>query len=814
MKKSFKILSKIAIGLAGLFFLLYIFAAIYVSANKKKITSEVVSLLKTKINGDIVIKDVDISLFAHFPKIGLAFKDVLITDSLYSQHGQPLLKAGQLNVRVSTYNLLMKNQALTGLAIKDAQIVLYTDSTGYSNKNILIKRGNKSSTNSDKNQFEKIQLKNVRLIIDDRKKKKLHDFNIQDLNVKSNDDDEDLLFKISSHINIGQLGFNLRKGPYLRNTPMKGDFTLRIQNNHLLFDSINIKLDNKPFNLSGNFDLGSDNPQFALRLHTKNIEYEKIRAFVPAKIAKSLGIVQLSKALDASASISGPLNAGDPLVIIDWATQNTSLATPFFDFEEASFTGSFTNEVTKGLERNDSNSNIVAHNFEAKWRGLPVKITSLEIRNLDDPVLTTDLHSSFPLKELNNIVQSSSLEMQSGNADIFLQYKGPIERNEKTNSLLNGYINFDDGKIMYNPRNVLLSNVKGKMSFRESDLFVENLQCNVLNTLIQMNGAGKQLLSLINTSPNQAIIDWNIFTPSLNLNSFLFLLKQKQAIKSSHKQNKNTIAGVADKIDNLLEESILNVSLKANTVLYNKFSASNLLADITLLQDRYIFNNASMNHAGGTVQMNGNLVQQKGNTNMANINANFNNVDVSSVFDAFENFAQDGITSKNIDGKLSAKVKGQMLITDAGKVMPETLSSDIDFSLKNGSLKNFEPIKKIQDFIFKKRDFDNIQFAELKNKFVVHNREVTINRMEIQSSVLSLFVEGIYSMRGNTDISIQVPLKNLKKRKEDYKPENIGVDGKTGSSIYLRGRPGNDGNIKFSLDLFKKFYKQKKQKSV
>jgi hypothetical protein len=90
------------------------------------------------------------------------------------------------------------------------------------------------------------------------------------------------------------------------------------------------------------------------------------------------------------------------------------------------------------------------------------------------------------------------------------------------------------------------------------------------------------------------------------------------------------------------------------------------------------------------------------------------------------------------------------------------------------------------------------------------NRDIKINRMEIQSTALSLFVEGIYSLKGNTDISIQVPLSNLRKRNEDYKPENIGSDAKGGTSVFVRGRPGEDGNIKFKYDLFKKFRKDDK----
>jgi hypothetical protein len=133
--------------------------------------------------------------------------------------------------------------------------------------------------------------------------------------------------------------------------------------------------------------------------------------------------------------------------------------------------------------------------------------------------------------------------------------------------------------------------------------------------------------------------------------------------------------------------------------------------------------------------------------------------------------------------------------------------------LKNGALINFEPIKKIQDFIFKNRDFDDIKFAELKDRLDISNEEIKINRMEIASSVLSIFVEGVYSMRGNTDLSIQVPLSNLKKRDTGFVPENTGVNQKTGRSLFLRARPGNDGAIQIKLDLFNKFAKKKRKES-
>ena len=216
-----------------------------------------------------------------------------------------------------------------------------------------------------------------------------------------------------------------------------------------------------------------------------------------------------------------------------------------------------------------------------------------------------------------------------------------------------------------------------------------------------------------------------------------------------------------------------------------------------------------MEHTGGRMELSGSLIAQAANRHQAKVNVTLQNVDVSKTLEAFNNFGQDGITSQVITGKLTAKIDASMAIDDEGKVYPGSLESIVDFSLKDGALNNYEPVKKLQNFLFKNRDFENIRFAELKDRFEIKNQEVKINRMEIQSSVMSMFVEGVFNKKGTTDISIQVPLSNIHKRGADFNPENIGTDKKGGSSIHLRGRPGPDGNIKFKLDLFNKFKKEK-----
>jgi hypothetical protein len=437
-----------------------------------------------------------------------------------------------------------------------------------------------------------------------------------------------------------------------------------------------------------------------------------------------------------------------------------------------------------------------------------VRSEQITILDLSKPLLSCDLISDFALNKLNELIGSKTLYLSQGEGSVRLTYVGPLVKNNNTNSFLNGAISFKDAVIEYVPRQVEMKKVNGKLTFKNSDVFVENLQCVVLNNVIRMDGQAKSLLTLINTQPDKANIEWNIHMPVMNLGSFLYLFKSRES-DSRKSDKKSTLQNMANKIDDFIERGRLQVKLDAARLIYKNFEATNALADITLLNDRYIINNVSMDHSGGHIALKGSLLNET-KFHQANLQVNMDNVNVSKVFADFNNFGQDGLTAQSIEGKLTADINATMDLTNDGQVIPSTIVSQVNFYLTDGALNNYEPIKKLQRFVFKKRNFDNIRFAPLKSRLEISNQEIKINRMEIQSTVMSIFVEGIYNKKGTTDLSIQVPLSNLKKRDDDYNPENIGVYKKTGGSIFLRGKPGEDGNIKFKLDLFNKYDKEKK----
>ena len=812
-RKKWRLLFKgLAISLAVLV-ILFLGIIIYVSSNKHKIISQVTSAISKKINGNVKIGDVDLSFFENFPKVAVRVRDISITDTMYQQHKHPFFVGQEVFFTLSLMKLISKQPPVNGVRIKNGGLYLYTDSSGYSNTYLLKSKPDSSSSRASgasSQELTNIRISNFHLIIEDNKRGKFHDLAIKKLNATLDYKNDLIVVHTAADILVSSLAFNLSRGSFMKGKTFAGDFDLhyKISTKSLDFDSIDVKLQDHPFNLSGKFDLGSNAPQFSLRVHTRKIEYETAKTLLPVSISNSLSLVKLDAPVDADADVSGPLKGGEPLLNVAFAAKETSLVTPFMDFTKATFNGSYSNEVVRGLPRTDPNSSIVVKDFTASWHELPVSAGKIQILDLLHPQLSADLNSTFALKELNQMVGSSAIDLQDGTGALNLRYQGPIEKNNNTNSFLDGTIAFKDGRILYAPRNVLLSNVNGSMLFKNSDLYIKKLGATVLGNNITMDGFAKNLLTLVNTEPNKVNIDWNISSPQLNLGNFVYLLKSKNktAVKKS---SGSKLGDVSDKIDNALELSTLNVSLNVGKMIYKKLEATNFSANVKLLQDRYNIDKVSMNFGGGGLVLSGALLNNAGNNHNANLDAQVTNVDVKRLFVAFSNFGQDGITANSLEGKVSAKVKANMMLDDNGQVLPSSIRSVVDFSLKNGALNNFEPIKKLQNILFKNRDFENIRFAELKDKLEINSGEIKINRMEIQSSVLSMFVEGVFSNRGKTDISIQVPLNNLKKRGVDYVPENSGTAGKGGKSLFVRGQPGPDGNIKFKLDLFKKYQKDK-----
>ena len=810
LRYSFKILCWIL----ALLLLLWISVWSYITLNKASIIKKVTSKVNDRVNGQVTIGDLDASFFRTFPFPSVQLSDVRIRDSMYSEHKHEFLIAKKLFVRIELKSLFTNNPEVGKVIVEKGSIYLFTDTAGRNNLYILkSKNASEAELKQSTPTYPDFTLKDMKVVFESQERNKFHYLDIKKLKAVVDNKKEYSFISMNTELLVHSLAFNTAKGSFVQNHSLKGKFELKINSGtkEIFVNSSNLKINNHPFSITAKFDPKSVMPEFNFFIETKQINYKVASAMVTPVIKQKLDSFNIERPFDLNVKVEGLMKQRNKSkVTAIMQVINNTVTSPIGTFNNCSFTGVFSNELNKNLPRTDDNSGLSFTKFTGTWESLPLKAGIIEITNLKDPFLTCDLKSEFPLTAVNDLTGSATMKFTQGSGKMDVLYKGPIGKNDsaRKDASIFGNVSFEKAIIKYTPRNLSLTNCSGTLEFKDKDVLIHRLKASVGSSDLLMNGSVKNLVSLIDKNPELLVLDWNIFSPKINLSDFKpFLAKRAAVTVQTPASVKKGLLKTANQIDKMLKDGNVHLSLKAKEMFYKKFTADNVAADVVLMESKIILNNVSLNHAKGNVALSGSL-REAGEFNNMLLQVNIIDVDIPKIFHSFDNFGQDAITDKNMRGTLSANVSIAGALTDKAEFSKEGLSGIIDFSVKNGELINFEPIQKISKSAFKNRNFSDIRFAELKNIIEVNGSAFKINHMEIRSTAFSLFVEGIYDAKKGTDMSIQVPLSNLKKRDADYEPVN---KGRSGASIRLRAKTGEDGKLKISWDPFKKSLKNQKK---
>jgi hypothetical protein len=802
-------------GVIALLLIAWIILWTYLSLNKKGIAEKIKTELQKKTSATVSIGEVGVSFLHTFPFISLQLSKIVVRDSLWATHKHDLLNAEKIYAQINPFKLLLGESPFRKVVVEDGTFYLFTDSLGYSNINIFRKQEKPDEKNNEG--YPDIAANNMEFIVEKKLNNKLFDFKIYQLSTSLKKSNYVLLFDADLNLFVRDMIFNRKNGSYLHEKKIAGNCFLEysLKTKILSFDDITLNIDDHPFLLSGKFFTKLNPAPFELAVKTNNVGYKQTVDLLSDNIRKKLNQYNIDKPINIEATLDGsnPLHKS-PVIRLSVSSDNSTVTTPFEIFTNCSFTGSFFNRMDSMQAPQDENSVLRFNNFSGTSENIKLASDSIIFANLVQPALTCNIRSTFALESLNTVLESKDIDFGKGTAKLDIVYKGPVESGDSINADINGNISFDSASIKYMPKNFLLSSCSGKLIFHNKDVLVEQLVAHTGSTELKMNGGIKSLMALIDKSPEKLFLDWNIFSPKIDLHDFKAFMgknaNSSSSTSSNKKKSKRFFSKQVSQMDSLLSACDVHLQVKANALEYKKFQATNVRAAVILKNNTIIFDSVSLNHASGSIILSG-FVKSEETNNSLNIHTVINNVDIDRMLFSFENFGQDAITEKNIRGKFKADVNFLGSMNNNQEIVPGSMDGNVEFSLKNGELINFEPVENISKKVFKNRNFSDVRFAELKDKFNIKGSAVKINRMEIESTVITLFVEGIYDAKKGTDMSIQVPLSNLKARSDDTIPAIRGVNSKTGLSVRLRAKTGDDGKLKISWDPFKKALKDMKK---
>jgi hypothetical protein len=774
--------------------------SLIIGANIKKIVvSQINNLVTVPVN---VNGNIDFSLLAHFPYATLSFKDVDIEGSLNGD-SLHLIKAHDVYLLFSIYNLFEKNYTVQRIVVKKAELNFIYDKTGKSNFNIF-----KSDT-VDKTvttfYIKELSLNDVATTYNDMQNNIYISFKIKEGALAGTITGNQFLF--TDNINAYCNYITVNKETYLKNKiiKLKSNLNYNSSSEKLIINQALATVEGNGFNITGNVQSYSNYTSVNLAFHGKDLNLISVASLLPLNESKYIYAYHSKGDFTMSGKITGNSSStSNPAVNINFVVKDGEVKNDNIEkkFKNISFSG----ELVTDSSLNFHKSNLTIRGLYATIDGQPIT-GSFTLQNFHLPYVDIQLNATINLKNIYPLFHLNQVKDMYGNVEFEnVYYKGPLthlsQKSEISKINAGGNIIIKNVTIVFDRNH--LNHINGNFKIVNSETAVNNLQIVSNGTDILFNGTVKNAVSAIFNALNKKTknerVELNISCNAKNINW------TDLEVNSSSQQN--------DSIHFL--PSFLNtfegtISAKIGHFKYEKFDANNLTGTVEIHPDKIFLTTISFDAINGNVQANGTLNTADLNNITLETTSQLTNIDINKLFYVFDNFDQNEITDKNLRGQLTIKQLFVHAVWTNYKFNDSKLHVISDIDIKNGELVNYSPMNALASFI-KLSELKDVHFSELQNNIEIKDRIVNIPYMTIHSNALNVDISGTQTFDNIVNYNIKLNLLQLlgnKFHKTNYTADNSEKDVTGALNLYLvMTGPVSNPDIKYDKAAVKKKIKK------
>jgi hypothetical protein len=799
----------------GCIILLFSVGLLLIVIYKQEILAEVSSQLKSAISAEITIGDADITLFSEFPNFTVKLDDVLIKDPSARPGDKELLRTKTILLNVLTYKLFFKEIEFRSIRIIDGEFFIFRTQSGYSNLDVFKKKDTLTTADSTRRfrlTKEKLEFRDLRFTYHDSLRQKFIGFLLKNVDSQVSHSDSIIACRLHGAVDFERLLFNPSKGSFLKDkaTRLSIAFNFFPDSSRLRLEPSKVSLDESELEISGVFEF-SGKRSITLDVSSPSIGYHEGLSVIPETIAANLSQLSIERPFSIDVHLEAPMEPNAlPSVDVVFGLKDNVFKSKVVTITDLSLNGIMTNHNDSLKPFTNVNSAVRLNEIKGKIDELPFEATAI-LTNFDNLSLEVFSKHSVTLPQLNREVDTTSILFTGGKFVSEFHYKGKLNEyfDQETGSYtgqLDGKSTIEDGAFMIVSRKLQFKDVDMSMRFNKDTVWIDQFGITTGKSSAKLQGMITNYVPYFTHPVKKGYVKLKITSPNIDLANFLVKKTGKKRSKKQVKQDKERVSDMLDKIFTNLE---FDIELSVDKLKNRTFAASKLRGNIKLNGTSLQAKEVRMTFGGGRLNMAMTINDLHKEINPVTVKAKASDIAIKELFKAFDNFHQKTITDENLEGLMSFDTDFKIKINDDFDVVLPSLDADMTMVIKNGRLINVEAMHNMSNFLFKRRDFDDVRFAQITGTVNVKHRDVQISRMEVQSSVLSLFLEGRYSLDNDTDLSIQVPLSNLKKRDKTFVPKNVGVDAKVGPSVFLIAKTNAEGKTDISYEGMRKKKKVK-----
>lgn len=804
LKSILRILSVlILIIVIGLFGIGY-----YLDNHKEKVFTEFKQWYSQHHNGSLTFKNVSVNTFKHFPSVSLIVKNVVLTDSLYKKHHQiETFSFEEVDLKISLKNLFKKQIQFKSLILKNGKVSLFTDKNGYSNRYVFSPKNVQSSVKQTNPLFSNenihLKLKNVDYMIINKPNHQQISGKLNALNAAITIKNKTVFANLNLDTSMKEMGFNLLKGAFLRNTHVQLTMqpTIYLDKSNVDIPPFNLKLNNQEFKVGGNI-YAKEHGTFDLDIENTKTNFDKSIQLLPGKIQKTLKWFSFHEPIETKIQLKGSFKHGsNPFVKVFYKTVNNNLKVKdSIEISNLDLKGFFTSEIDKSLK-------LKIDTLKGNYLNIPFSLNQAGLYKTSSgkTSIQTQLSAKGKAKDLNTVLKNTTFLFLDGTFDLKSELKGNIAYFDSILSTTESELTIKKCKVLHKGLGVEIPINGLNLKIKNVDADIQSLTIPLNDNIITIDGNLTNVIALIFGKKKPVTSSIEINSENLAWENITQLLSKIDSAQITNKPKPQHLV-INSFAKTLYKKFNPSIKVRIDKFQYKSFELDNVKAEVFFKnEDEIQLKNMGFDYGNGALALNTNLNISDAHITNFGVEFTTNNLNFAQIIKDYNYFGLKSLqTVEKFTGHVSinADIKGT-LNNDLGLDI-NTVTGKIGFNIDSLSISGFQPIEKIADIVFKKSRFDDIRFASIVNSFYLKNETIEIPQMEIQSTAFNFYVQGHFGFNSNaTNLWVSIPLNNLKHREIKTIPKKISY-ANSGKKVYVQVISNKKDSLDYKFHLTNK----------
>ena len=739
-----KKLIKVVVSLGIFFIVLLLTAAGITYFYQDELIGLFVKEANKKLNIPVNVKEIDVSLFDKFPNLAIRLTEIAI------DHENE--KVGRLENVYFTFNirnLIQGEYKIDQVFFENGFVHLVRYRDGSNNYNI-IKSDSSANNNSVNFSIEGIGLQNVEVTYYDFTNNFYINTNCASVKSKFNKNADDINFDVKGDLSLHQVKndkFNI-----------SGEKSITLESK-IHYNSSIRKLTILPSNFTYkkalflvNGDINIPESRLDLKFDGEEANFESIITLLPDDISGKFGEYRSKGNMYFKGHLYGSYDNKIPAVKLDFGCRNASFFHPKYkkSVENVYLTGKFNNESASDL----SSGHLVLKDINGSFEGEPF-YGNLVINDFDKLQVDLKLKANIDVNSFLDFYPIRKINSADGMLGINIQFAGKLKNinsaRDIQKSRSSGEVNLKDVNFRLTDVSLPFQSFNGHFLFKDDALGISSFNGKIGNSDFEINGLFRNVLSYLFLKNQPVIIEADLEAGLIDLDELL---------SGSSDVHGSSSSGYTFTISPRLD---VDFNCKIDRVVVKRFEGRNIKGDLEIKNQKAVSSKLQIGTMGGVLTMNGSVDADTPGLVEVYTKSQLERIDIDSIFYVFENFNQDFLMDKHLSGQIYANVNTYLVMDNKLKLNTEKLLSDIELSIRNGELNQFEPMQKLSKYV-DKDDLQHLKFSELKNQILVHNRQIHLPKMEVGTNITKIQVTGTHTFDQEIDYHLVIPIKKYRNR--------------------------------------------------